>query len=365
MNTSRTLNLLSVARGNGIRLPAVWSLAAAMLCTWPNQAAASDAIDPAVAAYQPGPTIVGDLRAWGYQSFRETMKVWAERFEGHYPGIRFGTKFVTGTSPANAAILTSVAEFGLFGREIRPGEIISFGRVYPYEQLPFRVAGGAFDTPNKTPALGVYVHRDNPLRQLSLTQLDALYSRDRLRGGGEAIRTWGQLGLTGEWADKPITIYGMPPVFGTAEFLRLRILRDGAWAAEVKLPPGSPTHLGLTAGEEYSHAAVKAMEADKYAICFLVGHYATSQMRSLSLAEKEASPYFAYNRENVLTRDYPLSRIVYIVVNKDPTKPWDPKVREFLAYVLSREGQQAIVDAGTFTPLPESVLEIERRKLSQ
>ncbi|MCW5548642.1 MAG: substrate-binding domain-containing protein [Opitutaceae bacterium] len=365
MKTSATLRILSVARGHFTRLPAAFLLPACLLLAGPDLAGASDTLDPDIAPYQPGPTIVGDLRAWGYQSFRETMKVWAERFEAHYPGIRFGTKFATGTSPANAAILTGVAEFGLFGREIRPGEIVSFGRVYPYEQLPFRVAGGAFDTPNKTPALGVYVHRDNPLRRLTLTQLDAIFSRDRLRGGTEAIRTWGQLGLTGEWADKPITIYGMPQVFGTAEFLRLRVLRDGAWAAEVMLPPGSPTHLSLTAGEEYSHAAVKAMEADRYAICFLVGRYATSRMRSLALAEHDGGAYFDYTRENVLTRDYPLSRVVYIVVNKDPTKPWDPKVREFLAFVLSREGQQAVADAGTFLPLPESVLAIERQKLAQ
>lgn len=347
------------------RPSAAWSFAICLLFTLPCIAKGGDPVDPAIPAYQPGPTIVGDLRAWGYQSFQETMRVWTERFERHYPGIRFGTKFVSGTSPANAAILTGVAEFGLFGREIRPNEIVSFGRVYPYEQLGFRVAGGAFDTPNKTPALGVYVHRDNPLRQLSLTQLDAIYSRDRLRGGREAIRTWGQLGLTGDWADKPITIYGMPQVFGTAEFLRLRALRDGAWSADVKLPPGSPTHLSLTAGEEYSIAAVKAMEADKYAICFLVGHYATPQMRSLALAESDGGPYFAYNRENVLARDYPLSRVVYVFVNKDPTKPWDPKVREFLAFILSREGQQAVADAGTFIPLPESILKTERMKLAQ
>ncbi len=327
--------------------------------------AADSVVDPAIPAYQPGPTVYGEFRSWGYNSFRETMEVWTKRFGQHYPGVRFSTQLFPGTSPGNAALITGVAEAGLFGREIRPLEIVSFGRVYPYEQLGFRVAGGAFDTPNKTPAIGVYIHRDNPLAQLSLTQLDAIYSADRLRGGAAAITKWGQLGLTGEWADKPITVYGIPRIFGTAEFVRIRALDDGNWSSQVKLPPGSPTKLAVTAGEEFYEAMIKALEADRYAIGFLIGHYATPQVKPLALAERDGAPHFAYTKENVLARDYPLSRVVYIFVNKDPTKPWDPKVREFLAYVLSREGQQAVADAGVFTPLPESVLKVERAKLSQ
>ena len=321
-------------------------------------------LDPAIAAYRPGPTVAGELRAWGYRSFKETFALWSERFGAHYPGIRPSAQLFPGTSPGNAALMTGVAELALFGREIRPNEVVSFGRVFPYEQLAIRVAGGAFDAPNKTPALGVYVHRDNPLAQLSLTQLDAIYSAERLRGAPAAITRWGQLGLTGEWAEKLITIYGIPKPFGTAEFVRLRAFNDGNWAPHVKLPPGSPTKLAVTAGEEFYEAMIKALEADRYAIGFLIGHYATPKVKPLALAERDGGPFFDYTRANVIARDYPLGRIVYIVVNKDPTKPWDPRVREFLSFVLSREGQEAVVDAGVFTPLPETVLKIERAKLN-
>jgi ABC-type phosphate transport system substrate-binding protein len=142
----------------------------------------------------------------------------------------------------------------------------AWAKRFQQEQMGFRVAGGAYDTPDKTPAIGVYVHRDNPLRNLSLPQLDALYSSDRLRGASAPITRWGE---------------------------------------------------------------------------------------------------FEYTRENVLRRDYPLSRVVYIHVNKDPSKPWDPKVREFLSFVPSREGQQCVADAGVFTPLPEAILEQERAKLER
>lgn len=346
------------------RASAAFALAATCVFPQPLRGSA-DPVDPAIPAYRPGPTVVGDLRAWGYVSFRETMEAWAKRFQQHYPGIRFSTSLFPGTSPANAAILTGVAELGLFGREIRPLEIVSFTRVYPYEQMGFRVAGGAYDTPDKTPAIGVYVHRDNPLRNLSLPQLDALYSSDRLRGASAPITRWGQLGLTGDWADKPITIYGIPRIFGTAEFIRIRAFRGGGWAGSVRLPPGAPTALAVNAGEVFFTAMIKALEADKYAIGFLVGHHATPGVKPLALAERDDGPYFEYTRENVLRRDYPLSRVVYIHVNKDPSKPWDPKVREFLSFVLSREGQHCVADAGVFTPLPEAILEQERAKLER
>lgn len=326
---------------------------------------AADAIDPTISPYQPGPTVAGEFRSWGYRSFKETMAVWTERFGRHYPGARFSTHLFPGTSPANAALMTGVAEFGLFGREIRPNEVVSFGRVYPYEPVGFRVAGGAFDTPNKTPAIGVYVHKDNPLARLSLTELDAIYSADRLRGASAPITKWGQLGLTGEWADRPITVYGVPKVFGTAEFLRIRALQDGDWSPQVKLPPGSPTKLAVTAGEEFYAAMIRALEADRSAIGFLIGHYATANVKPVALADHAEGPAFAYTRENVLARNYPLSRLVYIFVNRDPSKPWDPRVREFLSFVLSREGQQAVADAGVFTPLPESILRQERAKLER
>lgn len=326
---------------------------------------AGSAPDPEIAPYRAGPTVAGELRAWGYRSFKETFALWTERFGVHFPGIRPSAQLFPGTSPGNAALMTGVAELALFGREIRPNEVVSFGRVFPYEQTAVRVAGGAFDTPNKTPAIGVYVHRENPLAKLSLTQLDAIYSAERLRGGAAAITKWGQLGLTGEWAEKPITVYGIPKPFGTAEFVRIRVFNDATWAAHVRLPPGSPTKLAITAGEEFYEAMIKALEADRHAIGFLIGHYATPNVKPLALAEQDGGPWFDYTRANVITRDYPLSRLVYIIVNKDPAKPWDPRVREFLSFVLSREGQQAVVDAGVFTPLPESVLKVERAKLEK
>lgn len=340
-------------------------LVLALACLSLMRVAAEDAsppIDPSVPAYTPHRQVSGELVLWGDDAFEKQMAVWAPAFRAKQPNLQVRW-FLKGTSTAIGALYTGTAQIGLYGREIRPLEITAWKRIFPYEPLGFSIATGGYKTYNGTNAVAVFVNKDNPLQHLSLTQLDAIYSRKRRRGAPTAIRTWGQLGLTGEWAARPITVYGLDEPTGTAQFMQSRVLRDGPWAYDIKLPKGAPDKMYAGSGNAAAIALVKALAKDPGAIGLASFYNADPAIRALPIGETDAGPFVEGTEATVLNRTYPLSRLVYLFVNKDPRRPWDPKVYEFIQFVLSRDGQAGVAEVNTYHPLPAALLVHERLKL--
>jgi phosphate transport system substrate-binding protein len=311
--------------------------------------------------YKPAQPVTGTLRAWGDHAFEKLWHLWTAAFAEYHPRTEF-THFLRGTSTAVGALYTGTADIGLFGREIRKLERTSWKRVFDHQPQGFTVATGAFDVFAKTVAVAILVNAGNPLNQIDFAQLDAIYSADRRRGRVEPITRWGQLGLSGEWARKPVHAYGLDPDTGTAQHVRTRVLLEGAWSANATLPPGAPTEMYAGSGGHAADALVKALSTDPYAIGIAGFRNVGPEVKALGVSE-DGVHFFRGNRETTRTREYPLSRSVYAFVREAPGTTWNPIVREFMRFVLSRQGQQAVDREGEYLPLPPSIVDAELTRL--
>ena len=304
------------------------------------------------------------MRSWGSNDMETVMKYWEEGFRKYQPDIWFSDT-LKGSATTQAALYQSVADLGLSGREAQPLELYGLYRRSHYFVTEITVASGSFDVPGKTFALAIFVHMDNPITKLTMKQLDGIFGKERpggwqgilwrtdvARSAKENIRTWGQLGLTGEWADKPIHVYGYPirqP--GTVYFFEKAVFHGGdLWNA------------GLMEFDK-SDEIVAALGKDRYGIAYSGISYKTPLVKPVALAATEGGPYVELTKQNVLDRTYPLTRSIYIYIDRAPEKPMDPKVKEFLRYVLSRQGQQDVARAATYLPLPEGAVREQLRKL--
>jgi phosphate transport system substrate-binding protein len=194
----------------------------------------------------------------------------------------------------------------------------------------------------------VWVNRDNPIQGLTLGQVDAIFSSTRKSGAPEEINAWGQLGLTGDW-DRPISLYGRNSASGTYGYFKDHALAKGDFKNTVKEQPGSAS-------------VVQGVENDRYAIGYSGIGYSTAGVRAVPLAKKAGDPYVTAELDHVLNGTYPLGRYLYIYFNKAPNKPLDPLTKEFLTFVLSKEGQEVVIKDG-FLPLPKKVIDEELKKL--
>jgi phosphate transport system substrate-binding protein len=198
-------------------------------------------------------------------------------------------------------------------------------------------------------ALAVFVNKDNPIKCLTVAQVDAVFSKSRRYGYKEEIKTWGQLGLTGEWAGKPISLYGRNSASGTYGFFKEHTLKNGDYKDTVKEQPGSAS-------------VVQGVTVDRYAIGYSGIGYATAGVRAVPLAEKEGAPCVEATADNAYSGSYPMARFLFVYVNKAPGKPIDPLTREFVKLVLSKEGQEVVIKDGYF-PIPASVAKEELNKI--
>ena len=313
-------------------------------------------------AYQPSRQVTGQLIVWGDDALADLMTIWAGEFQRLQPGVSFHV-FLRGTSTAVGALYTGTAQIGLFGREIRPLEIVSWKRIFSYPPLGFTIATGSYDQFAKTVAVAVLVNQANPLEHISLRQLDAIYSRDRRRGAPSRIVTWGQLGLTGAWAAHPIKVYGLDENTGTAQYFASRVLEEGRWNCDLELPRGAPQAMFRGSGGKAADALIEALQHDPYAIGIGGFRNAGSGLKALAVSEKDSGSFIQGTRATVAGRSYPLSRNIYLFVNKDPAKPWDPKVEEFLRFVFSSQGQAGVAQEGGYLPLPPTVAAQELKKI--
>jgi phosphate transport system substrate-binding protein len=291
-------------------------------------------VDPSIPGYQKTSGVSGSLSSVGSDTMNNLMTLWAESFRKFYPNVKVQVEG-KGSSTAPPALIAGTAQFGPMSRQMRSTEIDQFQQRHGYKPTELRTS---YD------ALAVYVHRDNPIKQLSLSQAEAIFGKSRRRGYKQNITTWGQLGLTGDWANRPIGLYGRNSASGTYGFFKETVLMNGDYKDTVKEQPGSAS-------------VVQGVTEDRFGIGYSGSGYRTSGVRAVPLADKEAGPYFEGTYEQVTAGKYPLSRYLYIYVNKAPNKPLDPLPLEFVRLMFSREGQEVVVKDGYMPLLPKQVQE--------
>jgi len=341
-------------------------LAFISIATLPSLASAQDR--SSLSDYKPQTQVSGVIRSWGASQMATLMKYWEQGFRKFQPNVWF-VDSLKGTASAQFGLHVNVADLALSGRELFPYEYYGIYRrsqLYPVE---IEVATGSHSVRGKSTALGVFVHRDNPLSKLTLKQLDGIYGDQRTggwqkiewvesaaRGAKDNIRTWGQLGLTGEWADKPIHVYGPPGLYpGGVSFFQTRVM-GGADTWNESLQEFDDRKL-----------MIQALSKDRYGMAYAAMAYQTSEVKVLALAEKLGSEFVEPTRANVANRTYPLARSAYIYFAPDtPTgdrADVDPKIKEFLRYVLSRQGQADVAREGDYLPLTPKIARQGLKKL--
>jgi phosphate transport system substrate-binding protein len=283
------------------------------------------------------------IRTWGSAQMEDLVGRWQRGFARHHPEVRF-ENHMYGAVSAIAGLYTGVADI-VVSREIWPEERLAFEQVVGYPPTAIEVATGSFDAPTKSDSLEIFVHRDNPLTRLTLAQAGAIF------GCSGALTSWGDLGLARDWSRQPIHAYGYLSDNAGSRFFRDVVLHGaGHWNCRVKEfgNQAGPNGARIDAGR----LILDALARDRYGIAISNVHYARPEVKALAIAADERGPFVAPTVESVRKRIYPLTRSVYVFVNRPPNRAADPKVEEFLRYVLSPEGQRDVVGEGAYLPLP-------------
>lgn len=282
-------------------------------------------IDDNLPDYKPASGISGKLSSIGSDTLNNLMTYWAEEFKKIYPNVAIEIEG-KGSSTAPPALIAGTSQLGPMSRKMKAEEIDAFEKKYGYKPRSVAVA---------IDALAVYVNKDNPIKSLTLQQVDSIFSSTRKRGG-QNIATWGQLGLTGEWASKPISLYGRNSASGTYGFFKEHVFQNGDYKSSVKEQPGSAS-------------VVQGVEKELGGAGYSGIGYKTSGVRAVPLADK-AGPVEA-TQANAESFKYPIARYLYIYINVNPASGPDPLVKEFIRFVLSKQGQNDVAKDGYF-PLP-------------
>ncbi len=290
-------------------------------------------VDPALSTYTKAAGVSGNLSSVGSDTLANLMTLWAEEFKRTYPNVNIQIQ-AAGSSTAPPALTEGTSNIGPMSRRMKHKEEEAFERKYGYKQLAIPVA---------IDALAVYVHKDNPIEGLTIPQVDAIFSATRKCGADSDITTWGEVGLTGAMAGRNIQLYGRNSVSGTYGYFKKKGLCKGDYKPTVNEQPGSAS-------------VVQSVSSSINGIGYSGVGYKTSGVRAVPLTKKPGSPFIAASAENALNGSYPLSRFLYVYVNKHPNKPLAPLEREFIKMVLSRVGQQVVVKDG-YIPLPAKVVE--------
>ncbi len=296
-------------------------------------------LDPALTPYKATSGVSGNISSVGSDTLNNLMTFWAEQFAKYYPNAKVQIEG-KGSSTAPPALIGGTAQLGPMSREMKGSEIDQFEKKYGYKPIGLRTS---------VDALAVFVNKDNPIKCMSLSQVDAAFSKSRRRGAKDDVVTWGQLGLTGEWASRPVSLYGRNSASGTYGFFKEHSLKNGDFKDSVKEQPGSAS-------------VVQGVTVDRFAMGYSGIGYATAGVRAVPLTEKDGGKCVEATADNSYSGSYPLARFLFVYVNKAPNKPLDPLVREFARLMLSREGQEAVVKDGYF-PIPAQVAKEELNKV--
>jgi phosphate transport system substrate-binding protein len=288
-------------------------------------------VDPALPTYQKASGVSGNFTSVGSDTLNNLMTLWAEAYKRNYPNVNIQIQGA-GSSTAPPALIEGAANFGPMSRLMTAKEIEAFEKKFGYKPTP---------VPAAIDALAVYVNKDNPIKGLSLPQVDAIMSATRKCGAPADVTTWGQAGMSGEWASRPIALYGRNSVSGTYGYFKSKALCKGDFKRNVAEQPGSAS-------------VVQSVTGQIGAIGYSGIGYKTSGVRALPLSKKDGEAFIEPDAANAIDGTYPLARVLYFYVNKRPNQPLAPLEREFVKLVLSKQGQEVVIKDG-FVPLPAAL----------
>lgn len=288
-------------------------------------------VDSSIPVYIKVSGVSGNINSVGSDTMNNLMALWCEGFSKYYPNVKCQIEG-KGSSTAPPALIEGISTFGPMSRAMKSKEVDEFEKAFGYKPT---------EIPTSIDTLAVYVNKDNPVDCLSIAQVDAIFSKNRACGGSSDIATWGAAGLEGEWSSKPISIYGRNSASGTYGYFKKEALCKGDYKDTVKEQPGSAS-------------VVQGITEDAFAIGYSGIGYKTSGVKTISLS-KEGGSCAEPNLANVVSGDYPLGRYLFLYVNKKPNQELDPLRKEFIKYIMSKEGQQIVVKDG-YLPLPGDVV---------
>lgn len=296
---------------------------------------AADKIDADLPGYTKASGVSGNISSVGSDTLANLMTLWAEEFKRLYPNVNVQIQ-AAGSSTAPPALAESTANFGPMSRKMKDKELAAFESKFGYKPTPIAVA---------IDALAVFVHKDNPIKGLSIPQVDAIFSATRKCGATGDITTWGQLGLSGDWADRPLQLYGRNSVSGTYGYFKKKALCKGDYKNNVNEQPGSAS-------------VVQGITKSVNGIGYSGIGYKTSGVSAVALARKDGGDFIDATPTNAANGSYPLGRFLYVYVNKQPNKALPPLETEFVKMILSKTGQLVVVKDG-YIPLPAKVAAAE------
>lgn len=303
-----------------------------LVCLLTANTAGALELDADLPEYAKSSGVSGNLSSVGSDTLANLMTLWAEGYKRIYPNVNVQIQ-AAGSSTAPPALTEGTSNLGPMSRKMKDRENQAFEERYGYKATAIPVA---------IDALAVYVHKDNPIKGLSIPQVDAVFSSTRKCRSAKDLNKWGQLGLTGSWAGRSIQLYGRNSVSGTYGYFKKKALCKGDFRNTVNEQPGSA-------------AVVQAVSTSLNGIGYSGIGYRTSGVRAVPLTKKPGNDFIEATPENALNGKYPLARFLYVYVNKHPNKPLPPLEREFIRMVLSKTGQQVVIKDG-YIPLPAKVV---------
>jgi phosphate transport system substrate-binding protein len=296
-------------------------------------------VDPKIPSYKPAEGVSGTIKSVGSDTMNNLMALWRDEFLRFYPGVTIEVEG-KGSGTAPPALIEGTATFGPMSRPIKAEEADGFEKKWGYKPTGVKTS---------IDALAVFVHKDNPIKGLTIEQVDAIFSKTRKSGYAKDITTWGDLGLTGEWQTRPITLYGRNSASGTYVYFKEHALAKGDYKDSVKEQPGSS-------------AVVSGVAAEKGAIGYSGIGYVTADVRAVPIAAKNGQPFIEATPDKCYSGEYPLARALFVYVNYAPGTKLDALKAEFLRLILSKQGQEVVVKDGYF-PLPARIVADELRKV--
>ena len=326
-------------------------------------------------AYAPRQKVTGTIRLKGSNYFTDCSlsAQWEEGFKKFHPGVSFDWDLKTAVA-AIPSLTFGMADIGPC-RHITPDETLLFQRYKNYHPLEITVVTGSLNVPGWSYALGLFVHQDNPIARLTIEQLDGIFGAERAgafvdatwdttraRGPEKNLRTWGQLGATGEWADKPIQVYGYNLFYHIPRTFERHVFQGGGkWNENLHEFTNYKNADGTT--ELEAKQVVDAITQDRYGIGYSGFGFLNASTKLVAIAPRGSTNYVPLNLQTLRDRSYPMPDEVYFYVDRKPGEPVDPKVKEFVRYVLSREGQDAVQRDAKYLPLTGAVVRAQLKKL--
>jgi phosphate transport system substrate-binding protein len=298
-------------------------------------------VDADIPEYEKVDGLSGTLSAAGSDTMLQLQTLMAEEFHAIYPQVTVEMEG-KGSSTAPPALAESTVQIANMSRRIRGRETAAFEDRFGYEPVRVDIA---LDT------VGIFVHRDNPIASLTIEELDAIFSKTRRCGRPSDANIWGHLGLKGAWATAPISLYGRNAASGTYGFFKDHALCRGDYKDTVKEQPGSAS-------------VVQGVENDRWGVGYSGIGYMTSGVRVVPVARSTDEDPVLASWENAANGKYPLTRFLEVYINKQPGKPLDRLVHEYLRFILSAEGQHIVVKAG-FHPLDAEIIRLQLTKLTE